>query len=85
MIPLLIYLIRSYILKKKNAPGKLFAQALENENSGQYEAAVVSYENALVAVKKNRFNNNGMKNKIVEKLKVLHTVIDYKNNFHFGK
>jgi len=52
---------------------------LKDENSGNFEEAIITYENALIEVKKIKYNNT-LKNKIVEKLKLLHTVIDYNNN-----
>ena len=81
-LSLITLFIRSLVLQKKTIPSKLFDEALRNENSGHFEEAVVTYENALNEVKKRRFHN-GMENKIVEKLKVLHTAIEYKNSFHF--
>ncbi len=83
MVPLLILLIRRFILRQKNAPGELFAEALRNENSGYFETAVVTYERALNEVNKTTFNGSDLKTKIIEKLKVLHTVIEYKNGFHY--
>lgn len=80
MLPLIVILVRRVVPRKKNVPGELFAEALRNENKGEYEAALIAYENALNEVKKNRFYSSSMKNKIVEKLKVLNTVIAYKNN-----
>jgi hypothetical protein len=84
ILALLIFmLVRWIVSRKENVTVELFAEGLRNENRGDYEAALIAYENALVKVKKNRFNSNGMKNKIEEKLKVLNTVIAYKNNSHF--
>ena len=83
MLPLVFLLIRWVVPPKKNVPAELFAEALRNENEGDYEAALIAYENALQEVKKNRFYSSSMKNKIVEKLKVLNTVIAYKNNSQF--
>ncbi len=84
-LSLIILLSGSFILRERNIPVELFAEALKNENSGNFEAALIAYENALNEVKKNRFYSSSMKNKIVEKLKVLNTVIAYKNNSHFGR
>ena len=72
-------LIRHFSLRKKNVPIQLFIAALKDENSGNFEEAIITYENALKEVKKVKFNN-ALKLKIVEKLKLLHTVIDYNNN-----
>jgi hypothetical protein len=59
----------------------LFAEALKNENSGLYEEAATGYERALVKLKQIRFHRQ-LKNKIIEKVKVLHTLIEYNNRFH---
>jgi hypothetical protein len=80
---LLFFLLRSFYIRKKNVPGELFAEALRNENSGQYEQAVVNYTNALNEVKKARFRDSDLKNKILEKLKVLNTAIEYQKNFQY--
>jgi hypothetical protein len=86
MLPLtIIYLFRRFGMQKKNVPGELFAEALRNENSGHFETAIVTYERALNEARKVRFQSNDLKSKIIEKLKVLHTVIEYKNGFHFEK
>jgi len=52
---------------------------LKDENNGNFEEAIITYENALIEVRKMKYNNT-LKNKIVEKLKLLHTVINYNNN-----
>jgi hypothetical protein len=85
MLPLIIYLFRRFALLKKNMPGELFAEALRNENSGNFETAIVTYERALNEFKKARFRDSILKDKIIEKLKVLNTVVEYKNGFHFEK
>ena len=66
-------------------PDKLFAEALQNENSGHFETAILTYERALNEARKTRFQDNSLKSKIIEKLKVLNTVMEYKNGFHLGK
>lgn len=80
-----ILLIRSFIPRKKNTSVELFIEALRNENSGNFEAAITAYESALIEVKKNKFRDDNLKDKITEKLKVLHSIIEYKNNSHFRK
>ena len=84
LLTLIIFLTRSFILRGKNIPVQLFNQAIKNENNGSFEAALITYENALNEVKKIRFHNN-LKNKIIDKIKVLHTIIDYKNNFRLTR
>ena len=84
LIMLIFFFIRSLILRKKSLPVTLYVEALRNENSGHFEEAIVTYENALVEAKKEKFQYGGsLKNKITEKLKVLHTIIEYKNSLHF--
>lgn len=80
---IIIFFYRRFFSQKKNAPDELFAEALRNENSGYFETAITKYEKALDEVKKARFHGRSLKSKIIEKLKVLHTVIEYKNGFHF--
>ena len=78
------FFVRTLILKKKNKPVRLFAHALKNENSGHFEEAVITYEYALAEVKKIRFHRD-LKRKIIQKLKVLHTIIEYNKNCHFTR
>ena len=82
LFSLIIILIRSLLQRKKDIPAELFVEALRNENSGHFEEAILTYESALNEVKKNRFHS-ALENRIVEKLKVLHTTIEYNNNLRF--
>jgi hypothetical protein len=70
------------MLRRIDIPAGLFIEALRNENSRDFEAAVAAYESALYEVKKSRFNNS-LENRINGKLKVLHTVIECEKNIHF--
>jgi hypothetical protein len=80
LVLLIIFLvIRTIVLRKKNLSVELFTRALKNENSGHYEEAVVTYKSALNEVKKTRFHNS-LENKIIEKIKLLHTLIAYNNS-----
>ena len=74
--------VSSILVKKKTLPTRLFIEAQKNENDGRFEEAVIAYESALDEASKFRFHGS-LKNKIIEKLKVLHTTIEYKNNFQF--
>lgn len=77
MIALLIVLfLRSLLSGKKKISMKLFSAALRNENNGNFEEALVNYETALAEVKKTKHNKN-LRTKIIEKIKTLHTVIQY--------
>lgn len=84
VILMIFVVIRSLFLRRKNIPVELFVKALGDENSGHFEEAVVTYESALNEVRKIRFHNN-LRNKIIDKLRVLHTYIEYKNNFRFTR
>lgn len=85
LILFIILMIRRFMLQKKNVPGELYTEALRNENSGYFEMAIDTYEKALDEVNKTRYQDNNLKFKIIAKLKVLHTVVDYKNGFHNGR
>ena len=78
---LVIVLLRAFVLRKNNLLVKLFAEALEKENSGHFEAAIITYQIALNETRKTRFNINNQKNKIIERIKVLHSVLEYRNGF----
>ena len=83
MIALLMAsIISSLFLKRKNLPVEFFVEGLKYENNGHFDEAIINYENALSEAKKNRFHGD-LKNKIIQKLKVLHTIIEYKKNIRF--
>ena len=73
-------IISSFFLKKNDLPVELFVEGLKNENDGHFDEAIINYENALSEVKKHRIHSN-LKNRIIQKLKVLHTIIEYRKNF----
>ena len=81
----IVFLFRRFVSQKKNVPDELFTEALRNENSGHFETAIFAYERALEEAKKSRFQGGSLKSKIIKRLKVLHTVMEYKNGFHFGR
>jgi hypothetical protein len=81
LLLLLVILLGSYFWgRRKSIPSELFSAALKNENSGDFEAAIVNYKSALDEVKKARFNSD-LEKRILEKLKVLHTNIEYQKGF----
>ena len=81
---LIASIVSSLFLKKKDLPVELFVEGLRYENDGHFDEAIMNYENALSEVKKNRFHRD-LKHKIIQKLKVLHTIIEYKKNFQFTR
>ena len=84
LVLLMAFIISSVFLKKKNLPVKLFFEGLKQENSGNFEEAIMNYENALNEVKKNKFHSH-LEGKIVQKLNVLHTIVEYKNSLRFTR
>ena len=54
-------------------------EALRNENNGLYEVAIANYESAQSEVNKTRLHST-FKKKIIEKLKVLHSLINYNSS-----
>ena len=57
-------------------------KGIRAENSGFYEEATISYEDALSRIKKSRFHRS-LEIKIREKLKVLHTIRNYHREMDF--
>ena len=83
MIALLIAsVISSLFLKKKDLPVELFVEGLRFENDGHFDEAILNYENALSEVKKNKVHRD-LENRIIQKLKVLHTISEYRKNIQF--
>ena len=80
LIAIITFFIRRHALRKNSIFIKLFYEGLRNENNGDFEEAFVNYKHALIEVNKMRFDY-GFRSKIVEKLRILHTVIDYGNSF----
>jgi hypothetical protein len=78
LVIVIILTTRFFIQRAMQVPGKLFQEALQKENDGHFEEAEMGYRSALVEVKCRRFQSNRLKNAIVEKLKVLNTVIEYR-------
>lgn len=83
LVLLLLVIMRFFILNKYKPHLKLFVEARRNENNGHFEEAILEYETVLSEVKKIGLQNNSLKKVIIEKLKVLHTIIDYKKNIRF--
>jgi hypothetical protein len=79
---ILFLLVRYLFLRKTSLSSQLYSKAIKAENEGLYDEAVISYENALSEIKKNRFHRN-LKIKIYEKLKILHTLRTYKKDQGF--
>ena len=69
-------LLRYFILRGTSLSRQLFMKGIKAENSGLYEEATTSYEDALSQIKKSRFHRH-LENEIRQKLKVLHTVTTY--------
>ncbi len=82
LLCVIITSIVSIILWRKNVPVELFIKALRNENKGRFEEAILIYENALMEFKNIRFHND-LKNKIIQKIKLLHTLIEYQKSSVF--
>ena len=81
-LSLLFILVRFLVSRKKDISVDFFVIAQRRENDGYFEEAVDSYEKALTEANKSKFHSF-LKTKIIEKLKILHTVIEYKNNLRY--
>lgn len=79
-----LLVLRYFFLRRTSLPTQLYIKGLRTENSGDYEEATIAYESALDEVNKNRFHQS-LKNKIIEKLKVLRTVKNYEKDQNFRR
>jgi hypothetical protein len=85
LLVLLVYIFRIVRTRVNNLPVELFHEALRNENKGDYLAALHSYESALNEVNKSKYSHTDLRLKILAKLKLLNTVINYENTFPGNK
>jgi hypothetical protein len=67
------------LYQKRNTRTGTFSLALYNENIGDYEEALTKYEAALAEIKKTK-RNQTFRSIILDKIKVLHTVVQYEKN-----
>lgn len=77
MLLIILLLSRFFIQRTMIVPARLFHAALKNENEGRFEEAELGYRSALDEVKRQKFQSRKLRRAIVEKLKVLSTVIEY--------
>lgn len=84
LLMIITFFIRYFFLRKENVSVQLFINGLKEENNGQYEEAVINYESALYEIKKIK-RHNQLKEKLIEKLSTLRTVIAYKNDFQYRR
>jgi hypothetical protein len=75
-------LVRYLLFRRTSLSTQLFIKGIRAENSGLYEEAAISYENALIKIKKSRFHRS-LEIKIREKLKLLHTMRIYQRDQDF--
>jgi hypothetical protein len=80
LLLLVILLVRWLVSRRKDIPSALFSAARKKENSGDYEEALSNYENALTEIRKIGHGKR-LETIIIEKIKVLHTVIQYEKGF----
>lgn len=78
----IVMMVRAFNHWKSSAGIGLYVEALRDENNGHFEEAIIAYETVLVECKKIRFQRV-FKNKIIGKIKLLHTVIDYNMSARF--
>ena len=79
---ILFLFVRYLFWRKTSLSAQLYMKGMRAENSGLYDEATVSYENALNEIKKTRFHSR-LEIKIREKLKLLHTITTYERDQGF--
>jgi hypothetical protein len=84
LICAVLFIVRRLTRKRRNTPDMLLAEALRYENNGVYDKAVISYQAALEKIKKIR-SQRMLQSKISQKLKVLHTLMEYESRTTSGQ
>jgi PDZ domain-containing secreted protein len=80
-IILIFLVVLFYFSKKKNTSELLYMEGVREENLGHLKLAVIAYKKALLQTDHFRFQAT-LKSKIINKIKVLQTVIKYEASFH---
>ena len=81
VLVLIILIVLLFLIAiRKNACDLLFMEGLKQENLGHLNEAVIIYEEALIQTGKFKFRRN-FKHKIISKIRVLHTLIEYEGTF----
>ena len=78
----IVALAQVRIHRKSHITIGLYVKALKDENSGHFEEAITGYEIALAQCRRIGFQR-ALKNKIIGKVKLLHTIVDYNNSSRF--
>jgi len=55
-------------------------EGIRNENNGLYKRALDNYEDALSEIRKHKIPNK-LGRKIIDKIKMMHTIIEYEAQF----
>jgi len=83
-ISLIVLVIVFIILWRQHGHSELYNEGVQNENDGQYFLALKNYDDALNEIRKLNVKNK-LSRKITERIKVLHSTIEYEKNFQAGK
>jgi len=75
---IIIIVVLLFARYKKNSHTELYKEGVRNENDGQYTLALQNYEDALSEIRKLKVDNK-FGDKILERIKMLRTLIDYEN------
>lgn len=84
LILLIVLLLLFFHSRRKTEADTLYEEGLKEENIGNFKEAVLVYKKALSVVDNFRFRSE-LKTKILNRIKVLHTVIKYEAVFYTKK
>lgn len=76
-----VVIIFFVVANKRTRHTRLYSEGMRHENAGDYDLAIHNYEDALNEIVK-RKQDKEFASKIVQKIKILRTTIDYEKNFH---
>ena len=76
-----IVIIFFVVAHKRSRHTQLYSKGMRHENAGDYNLAIHNYEDALNEIVK-RKQDKEFASKIIQKIKILRTTIDYEKNFH---
>lgn len=79
-VVVIIAAIMYFLSHRKNNYSQLYADAIRNENNGNYETAINNYKSVMAEILNQR-TQKILKGKVAEKIKTLEAMLEYENRF----
>jgi len=79
-VVMIIAAVTYFLSHRKNSYSQLYAEAIRNENNGNYKTAINNYKSVMVEIL-NQPTRRILKGKVAEKIKTLESILEYESRF----